>query len=586
MTNKGLPSEFIEKVKLANNIVNVASRYFRVTAKGRTHWAACPFHHEKTPSFAINETGQYYHCFGCGASGNVIGLVMQCESVGFMDAMEILAKAAGLEMPHVINDDGYAELAKKKQRLLGVLDAAREYYCKQLTTDSEKAREALDYLHNRGITDDLIKLFNIGLSPDWDSVLSVLRKKGFTDAELTDAGVAAKNDRGRLYDAMGGRITFAIFDIYGNCIGFQARTLSTEKDVAKYRNTAQTMVFDKSNIVYGIDVLKKNKLANFVDKLIVVEGNVDVVSLVGAGFTNTVACMGTALTQYHARIFKRFSEQVYVCFDGDEAGQKAATRSLDILTGEGLQVRVIELPDGLDPDDFIRKRGKEAFGELIESAKPLIDFKLDYLAKKSNLRDNLGKTAYLKAAAEILKPLADTVELELYVPKVAEAGGVSTDAVLRHINKGTKAVKPVAASPKPVVPKSNAHDLALEFVVASLVHGKDYADPNEIPEIDNALYDKLVRERIKVNAIFDVFEGDEAKQLENIINFPFTLGEIALEKQYRDSVNYLLTHKLKQQKAELTKKHSEAETDDEKAEIEKQLQQIDKRIKDGKAGKN
>ena len=430
--SRGFPREFVDEVMMASDIVAVASRYMPLRARGRLHWANCPFHHEKTPSFAIYEDRQIYKCFGCGEYGGVISLVKQLESVDFVESVELLAKWANLTIPSAKLDPEYIIKRKKRERILACLDGAREFYCQNLYLERNKS--ALEYLHKRGITDDLIKTFNIGVSDSWDSVISHLKKKGFSEPELMESGVCAKSEKGGIYDAMGQRITFAIFDKLGSCIGFTGRTLSEDKSVAKYRNTAQTAVFDKSSIVYGIDVLKKAKISVAMSSLIIVEGNVDVISLVGAGFANTLACMGTAMTSFHARLFKELKpNSIYLCFDGDDAGQKATLRNVDILVAGGLTVRVVTLPKDVDPDSYVTQNGAEAFQSLLNDAKPYIDFKLDYLEGVSNLDDNLGRAEYFRRAVVILSPLRDKAEVELYIPKVSKLSGISFDGVKREL---------------------------------------------------------------------------------------------------------------------------------------------------------
>ena len=441
-----LPNDFIERVKNANNIVDVAAGYLPVKQKGRQYWACCPFHHEKTPSFAISEDNQFFHCFGCGASGNVFKLVMQLENCDFVKSVEILAKKAGLKMPEISADPAQIEHAKKQQRLRDIVECAREFYCTSLNEN------ALAYLHGRGITDEIIGKFNIGQSPNWDGVVTHLKSKGYTDNEMVEAGVAAKSDKGRVYDAMATRIVFSIFDLYGNCIGFTGRILPANDngEVAKYRNTADTTIFNKGHIVYGGDVLKKYMRTAHIESLIVVEGNVDVITLVSAGFNNTVACMGTAMTPFHAESFARFAKDVYLCLDGDNAGRKATLRSIEVIDKynrdqiergkDPLMVRVISLPTDIDPDGFVKQNGKAAFEKLYETARPSIDYKLDILAEQSNLNDNIGKTKYLKSAVEILKTLMTKIEIELYVPKVARTAGVGTANLLSILN--VKTAKP------------------------------------------------------------------------------------------------------------------------------------------------
>ena len=578
---RGLSPEFIEQVKISNNIISVANRYFPTKAKGRSHWALCPFHHEKTPSFTINEHQQFFHCFGCSAGGNVIGLVMQMESVDFIGAIELLAKWAGLKMPTLTADPDYSKKVEKKERILKALDTVRGFYCGNLYKTANKVK--LDYLHSRGINDDLIKMFNIGASTDWNETVTYLKGKGFDDEILVDSGICAKNERGGLYDAMADRITFSIFDIYGSCIGFTGRTLRDDKDIAKYRNTAQTMVFDKSNIVYGIDVLKANKRANFVDKLIVVEGNVDVISLVGAGFPQTVACMGTALTQFHAKVFKRFSDQIYICFDGDSAGRKATLRGLDVLQSENVHVRVITLPPDTDPDDFIRKNGSDAFQKLIDDAKPLVDYKLDALEQSTDFKDNLGRGEYLKQATEILKTLDDT-ERELYIEKVAKTANLTHEAVLRTMGK-------VANKPKTqmveIIPPSttNAYTKATEFVVASILHKKPYATDIGELKFQNNLHQRLVdavqnSPNWNVGRVYDEFEENECKFLESVINYDFsTASEENQRAEWSDCIKRLVTAELKKTKDELTMQASATEDTEEQTKLLRQIQEIQKKLK-------
>jgi len=505
------PEEFVEQVKIQNNIVDVASKYTPLKQKGRQHWGLCPFHNEKTPSFAINEQQQFFKCFGCGQAGNVITLVKQFESTDYAGALELLAGWAGIPMPAVKNDPQYAEKKKKKERVLECLEHARSYYCENLYKENNKG--ILEYLHRRGIGDDLIKMFNIGASSSWEEVVTLLRNKGYSDLEIYESGVAAKSDKGRLYDAMGERVTFAIFDLYGSCIGFTGRTLSQDKNIAKYRNSAQSIVFDKGSIIYGVDVLKRNKSANFVDSLIVVEGNVDVIALVGAGFTNTVACMGTAMTKFHAAAFKRFSPNIYLCFDGDKSGVEAAVRATDVLAEQGLNVRVVSLPVDTDPDSYIVANGKDAFAVLLDEAKPMIDFKLDKLLGSSDLRDNIGKSTYLKEAVKILKPLAGTPDVELYLPKVTKNAGVSALSILNAL--GTKVAErpPDLKLPIETVAK-NKYTNAIDYVLACLVQGVAV----ELPQID-------LRDKVQERLLHIVQERREAGKLINPGLIPIDEGD-------------------------------------------------------------
>jgi len=576
--------EFIQQVKLANNLVAVANRYMRLEQRGRMYWACCPFHHEKTPSFKIDEQQQAYYCFGCKVHGNVINLVRQLESVDFVGAIELLAKWGGLKMPEVTFDPKAAERLKKRKKILEILDETRAFYCDNISKD------AREYLDKRGITDELIKLFNLGQSPDWDALVTHLKGKGYNEPDMLDAGVVKKSDKGgKLYDPLSGRIIFPVFDAtHGGCVGFQARVLPANDDgkSAKYLNTAETMVFQKGSTIYGIEVLKEHKRQNKIDRIIVVEGNVDVVSLVGEGFFGTVACMGTAPTANHAKILKRFTDEVHICFDGDTAGRAAALRCIDIFTAEGLDVRVIALPDKTDPDDYIRTNGREAFETLAEASVPAMDYKLDLLARKTNLKDNLGKTKYLAEAKKVLAAIKDEAELELYVPKVADTAGVSHESVKAIVIAKTPAViakipaviarraTPDEATPRVgAIADNKGYVDALDFVVASKLYKKSYAAAPLGFMLENKLYNDLVTQNMTLSDI------DESENLEHFFGFEFKGSDETLARMYTDSIKYLLDHSNKKQISELQAKYDTSSSADEKKKLLTEILALQRKIK-------
>ena len=585
----GFPREFVDEVKFANNIVDVASRYMQLRERGRQHWGLCPFHHEKTPSFAINEQQQFFKCFGCGESGTVITLVKQMESLNFPEAVEKLAEWANIPIPIKSVDPEYLVKKKHRERILACLEEARKYYVGRLNHCRGAAPAPVDYLHARGITNELIEKFSIGLSDSWDGVITHLKKLGFTEREMLDSGVVAKSEKGRiydaitpdgdisserrvrLYDAMGERITFAIFNIYGSCIGFTGRTLSDKTDIAKYRNTSQTIVFDKSNIVYGIDVLKSAKRTQSIDGIIVVEGNVDVITLVGAGFVNTLAIMGTALTPFHAKVFARFSPNVYVCFDGDDSGQKAALRGVDILAKEGLAVRVIQMPKNIDPDSFVTQNGALAFQQLVKDAKPYIDHKLDYLEKISDFDDNIGRADYLKRAGTILAPLKGDPTLELYLPKVSNVSGISTDGVLREV-MGTEEgrgdnLSPAENSPDGLLPPAAVGGRSYErIVISGLINGLFEIDPNVELQFSTGLHRKLYdiillyREQDKQwrqsHLEIEDFDEEDVEKIKNILS----TDDAEVKRNYYDALRKMQKDALDARIATLTAKFNEAKS--------------------------
>ena len=382
--DKGFSPEWIEKLKSNNDIVSTISKYITLNRKGKTWWACCPFHYEKTPSFAVNEYEQFYHCFGCGASGDVIGFVKKYENMDFFDACKVLADNAGMELPEFSNDEQILEKKKKIDRIYNVLRDTANYYF--LNLRKPEAKVALDYLSKRNVNNEIIQSFGLGYSLGWQDVIDYLKNKGYSIQDMIDAGVVEKNSEGRLYDCYAKRLIFPLMNSYGNVIGFSARILE-KADFAKYKNTSQTLVFDKSKCLYGINFVKKLKQAEQINQIIIVEGQMDLISLHKNGIKNVVATMGTALTSMHAKELKKYCDKVVLCFDGDGAGIKATLRSIEILVSAGMNVYCMTIPNGQDPDEYVNTYGKEAFYSLADSAK----YWVEYLIKKYENDYDLSK---------------------------------------------------------------------------------------------------------------------------------------------------------------------------------------------------
>jgi len=427
--------EFIEELKSKNDIVSVISKYMTLERKGRSYWGRCPFHGEKTPSFVVNEYNQFYHCFGCGVGGDVIKFVQEIESIDFMGAIHILADFAHMEVPSLSGsspeDSQIKQRKEEKDRLLLLMKETALHYVNNLKL--QQARPALEYFEKRKISPQMARMFGLGYSLDYSTLIDHLKSKGFSKDEMLKAGVAKVNSRGECYDAEAGRVIFPIMDASSNVIAFGGRSLEPKPDFAKYLNTAETVLFNKSKQLYAINIVKKAKMnSSKLTSLIVVEGYMDVISLHKAGFTNAVASMGTALTNEQAKLIKRFVDKVYICYDGDTAGKKATLRGLDILKECGLDVYVMSMPEGLDPDDVINKYGAEGYQQLMEKALPLIDFKLEFLAKIYEVNTSEGKTKFLNEAIEVLKSLSE-IEREVYVKKVSDLCGIMKDFIKRQI---------------------------------------------------------------------------------------------------------------------------------------------------------
>lgn len=561
--HKGYPTEFIDRVRNASNIVDIARSYLPLKQKGQDFWTCCPFHSEKTPSFAISAPKQFYYCYGCHESGNVFKLVMRMENLSWHEAVAMLAKKAGLEVPQTEDNAEWLKIRQKRDRLYQTLVLARDFYCRNLYLSQNKA--ALDYLHNRGIDDELIKLFHIGYSDSWQGVVDELKQHGISEQTMHEAGIVAKRDDGkRVWDAQFERITFAIHDVYGNCIGFTGRTMKKDENIAKYKNTAETAVFNKSNIVYGVDVMKNLSRGKHTSGLIVVEGNVDEIAMIKHGFVNTVACMGTALTKFHASVMRRFGEVVYLCLDGDNAGQNATLKSIDTLQDAGLKVKIITLPDGQDPDEFLTANGAEAMQKMIDSSIGGLEFKLEYIKKHSNLNDKVGKTAYLNRVVELLVTVDNEGERELYLQDIADNLGIDKIFVRNTINARIKPEEnnhTTSSGSKTnnnhnVLKSKNLNQDIEAKVICGFLHNQPYAkfDPGSEIVFKNPLFQKIYDQHLKLNDIDDKLEEKELQEIASLREVKTNLTLIEQEVEWKNCYHDLLVDQWKQKKDEALKK--------------------------------
>ena len=575
MKNFGFDSNFIEKLKQNNDIVSVISKYLTLTKKGSQFWACCPFHYEKTPSFAINEHEQYYHCFGCGETGDVISFVRKYENVDFVKAVEILANNAGMEIPEMVISENVAKAKRSKDKTLEINKAAAKFFVGCLY--SKAGEKAYEYLTNRNITKQSLLKFGIGYSPDWTSLVSHLKQAGFSDEELLESGICEQKN-GRMYDPFAERIIFPILNSFGDVLGFSGRTMSKEKNIAKYRNTKETIVFEKGKSIFGINLVKKYKQENELSKIIIAEGQIDVIKIHQAGFPYAVACMGTALTPNHAKELKRFCDKVIVCFDGDSAGQKATLRSLNILCEAGLNVGVVTLPDGKDPDEFITEFGKEKFEELLSFAKPVVDFQIYTLSKKYNLSNNFEKTKFVNESLEILKNQPSLIDSEIYLKTLHDLTGVSMDTLRQNLN--IKPTKQNSSLTNKNLDSENAFVKAEKFTLASMLFKKEFAfiPTDEFFYFKNPSFTTLfeeIKKGIKVGDVFDLFNLEEEKGINDIVSYSFEDGT---SKQYfLDSVNYIIKQNIQAQIDQLQKVVKDG-TSQEKLDAIKQIQQLTKKL--------
>lgn len=559
--------------------------------KGKTWWGCCPFHFEKTPSFAINEYEQYYHCFGCGASGDVIKFVEKIENCDFYDACVILAKNANMEIPEFTNDENVVMNKKKKERALKVLNDTARYYFKNLNLP--QAKPALAYIEKRKLDIQTVKTFGIGYSLGWDELITYLKGLGYSIQEMIDAGVIEKraNSSG-YYDPQCKRLVFPIINSFGDVVGFSARLLENA-DFAKYKNTAQTIVFDKSKCVYNINNIKKLKQNNELNEVIIVEGQMDVISLYKNGVRNAVACLGTALTPQHAKEIKKFSDKVVVCFDGDGAGKKATLRSLEILVKNGLSVYVASLPAGVDPDEFVLKYGKKEYENLVQNAKFWIEYLIYYYSDLYNINKVEEKTKFIKESLNVVKQLQTQSEQEIYLKIISNLANVSISVLKNDIDTLVNAQEDEDVNSikeqEYEIKKDNAYVKAVVFVLASLLHKKEYAyfDDEIAENIFNPDYVQLYNymseqnknnKRVLVSSVFDLFEDENNIDIYNVINYNFIESE-ENESYYKDCIKILMNAGLAKKQKDLMQQINATSDLDERRELRKKLQEITIKIK-------
>lgn len=543
-------SAFIEELKQKNDIVSVVSRYVPLVKKGRLYWGRCPFHGEKTPSFTVNEENQYYHCFGCKESGDVIKFVQKIENVDFMDAVKIMAEWAHMQLPQFSSTDNETIEAqkKKKERLLALMKETAKYYHANL--QRKEAAPGLDYLAKRKVDAKMITAFGLGYSVDFQELITHLKHKGYTINEMLDAGVVKQKD-GRYYDSIGGRLVFPIINEYGEVVGFGGRTLKAKVDFAKYLNTAETFLFKKQKILYGFNLIKAKKKKDpsaQIPYIIVVEGYMDVISLHSAGFTTAVASMGTALTPDQAKLVKRFTNNVVICYDGDFAGQKATIRGLEILKDvHDLNIKVVTLPEGLDPDDVIKQRGAQAYQRLVDEALPLTQFKLNYAKQLYNLENPDEKTKFLNKAIQILQELPDPVERESYIEYLRELTNTNRDFLRKMlanhvtVEEPKQESEPVLKTTKDVVqPMYESSTLQAEkFVLSSLLHKTDYA--SKVPALTQKITDASLKQ---VAQFLEQYSGLEKEELIRLFKTQFEEENTALTGEL---LNYLVAEQTPEQ---------------------------------------
>ena len=420
--------DIIEEVRTRNDIVDVISGYVKLTKRGSSYFGLCPFHNEKTPSFSVTPGKQMYYCFGCGAGGNVFTFLMQYENYTFTEALQHLADRCGVELPKMEYSARAKQQAEEKAALLQINKEAAQYFYYQLRT--EKGKKAYQYLTDRGLTPETMKHFGLGYSDKYSNDLyRYMKKKGYRDTLLKESGLFNVDEKRGMYDKFWNRVIFPIMDVNSRVIGFGGRVMGEGKP--KYLNSPETKIFDKSRNLYGLHAARSSRKKY----LILCEGYMDVIAMHQAGFTNAVASLGTALTSGHASLLKRYTDEVLLLYDSDEAGIRAAIRGIPILKEAGISARVVSLKPYKDPDEFIKAQGAQAFEHRLETAMNSFMFQMEVLSSSYDLSDPQEKTKFFREASAKLLEFPDELERNNYIQAMAEKYQVAFEDLRRMVNR-------------------------------------------------------------------------------------------------------------------------------------------------------
>lgn len=597
MERKSFKDGFLADLKTRVDFIGLVGKYAEVTRRGGRYWARCPFHHEKTPSFCIYEESSAYKCYGCGESGDIITFVQKIENLDFLSAVEKLANSVNMEIQYADNSSGidYAKLAKEKKEILELIECASDYYYQELYKPTSVI--AQNYIKKRKLNKKSLEDFHIGYSKDFNSMISYLKDKynqKLSDELLINSGLAGmSNDK--IYDVQFERLVFPIYNQMGQVVGFSGRILTDNKDLAKYKNTRATSVFDKSKLIFGLYQAIKSKGIENYDSILLVEGQIDVIMLHQYGFNNAVATLGTAFTEGHALQLRRINKNIIICYDGDGAGQKATMKAADILYNNGFKVKVIQIPDGKDPDEFIRENGADKFKELMNHAEEFFEYKLRIWAEEMNESSNFDKTEYIKKAIGLLSLLQTPAEMDLYLPIIRKYTNVPIDvlreslnAEINNKNVGEK-YDYVGQAPENLF--VDAYQKADKFILASLLNKKDYTKNTDFTSLEftnptyQSIYDKILSRintgsTYKASDLYDDYDVENDNLVKDLIFFDFSDNDEINKKYYIESINQNELLKLKKLSDKLEKMYASSDDLSERSKLAKELMDVKLKLKE------
>ncbi|AFS78811.1 DNA primase DnaG [Gottschalkia acidurici 9a] len=595
--------DVISEVRESNNIVDIISQYVDLKKVGSNYKGICPFHSERTPSFVVSDQKQMYHCFGCGEGGDVISFIMKQENIEFIEALESLADRVNIRLEGKRKTEN-VELDKTKDTLYEINREAGIYFYRNLF----KERRAYHYLINRGIDQKTIKTFGLGYSLNsWNSLLNYLKNKNYKEEDIEKAGLIIKHrESGRYYDRFRDRIIFPIINTRGKVIGFGGRSIDS-KNQPKYLNSPDTNIFLKGNNLYALNIAKKY---NKNEKIILVEGYMDVISLYKHGINYAVASLGTALTPNQGQLLKRYSKEIYICYDSDQAGINAANKGLDVMKEIGIGPKIISLPDGMDPDDYIKINGIEKFKYLISESLTAIDFRINQKKKLYDINNHEGKINFIKEASLILKEIKSPVELEVYINKLSMEVRILPEVIKREVYKDLKPKDKYINNNYRYNNKDNivpvqymlqpGHLTAEKELLNLIINNKSiYLNIKEkfkSEDFSDNIYSKLANityelyendENIDSIKILNKFDENDKAKVKDVLSLQIKINEASKIKAIEDYIKNINYYKISMKKEQIKKQinmldNKEGKTEEDMEKINQlclELIHIDKQLK-------
>ncbi len=585
--------ELIEEIRNSNDIVEVISQYVVLKRSGSNYFGLCPFHSEKSPSFSVSPSKQIFHCFGCNAGGNVIHFVSKIENIGFKETLELLARNAGITLPTL--DNGVEDkMQKLKSRVYEINKFAAEFYHQNLYKPTSKL--AQEYIKKRKMDNNTLKSFLIGYSGNYDELYRALKNAGYTDQEIFASSLVKKSDKGKIFDSYRKRLIIPIKDVNDRVIAFGGRVLDDSKP--KYINSPENIVYSKGRQLFGLNLAKKSGQ----DKIIIVEGYMDAISLYQRGITNVVASLGTALTQAQGRMLRKYASQIIIGYDADGAGQAATMRGLEILQSLGYDVRILQLDgDAKDPDEYVLKYGSGKFNLCVQKAISLVEFKVKMLKQNINLLNANDKIKFLNEIANIIAKVTNEFEKEVYIDKISNEYKISKEAIYAQINKilyansnGSKTLKQSVKQRETAIKKNTVSIdnklLKRENLIVSLLMNPETDTYNKIKDVISPSDFKDERNKEIVTKLYSEYENGQAKNVLSLFEDEKIISHITyimaedydvtdIEKAIEDILKTYIKEKNINKRNEILKKLDESNiTNDERVNLENELREIMKRL--------